>query len=505
MVRAAQGGGELTDTINRSSSAPLDAAAEGGGRRVCFLLIVALVLAGEVCRLGQYLSNQAMASAETTLLDNLRHRAALTLPFVRLDDYPGAPEAAPAIFLWETQWMARQFHDAEWAVRLLPLICAVAALPLFAWMAWEVVGPAAAVWAVAMFALSDPLIYYGSSAKQYSGDVLTALLILWPACSVETRTWGRRLACTCAVGAVGLWFSYTAVFPLAAAAVVFALGARGQGWRGARRLWVFVFPGVSFLAVYFFSMRVQRTNSLDMQWIDLIPNYARPLSIPGWAVARTWELFQFLFYPAGQVMIVGFVAGVWQLLRKQRGRFVLLMAGPVALDMIAGLARAYIYGGSRVTIFLAPGVILLIAVGAAALPELLRGWGRILQAGLLAYVLVMAACAGYLAIVPRNEGNLRDALRFLDAHRQTGEQVWLVGRDSTGMWGWYRTRDVSNVHLQDDARVPITAQRFWMVLAYNPRKFHKVEPALTQPGRHVVESRSLHIDGADVVWFEPSP
>jgi hypothetical protein len=370
-------------------------------------------------------------------------------------------------------------------------------------MAWELLTPVTAAWACAFFALSDSLIFQGATAKPYSGDVLVALLILWAAAIDAPRGRIGRLIAAALLTTAAVWISYTAVFAFAGAAIVRGFDFRKKPREIVSWASICAVPAISFITVFFLCMRIQRTGALDDQWLSMIPNYSRPLSIPGWFIARTWELFQYQLFPIGQAMIIAAVAGAVALVRTGRKRFFYLLIAPLALDALSGFTKEYIYGGSRITLFLAPSLLILIAVGCAALPELIQKWGRPFQFVLLIVPIAMAGLAAYQLVYPRSDGEMGTAVAYLDKNRRAGEPVFIEPHDASQLAVWYGPSDDPSVHLVADAQKPIDANQFWMVLAYNPRKYHKTSLALNQPGHRIDESRSFHGNGADVLWFVP--
>ena len=87
------------------------------------------------------------------------------------------------------EWLAvRIFGFSELSLRLVPLSCALASVPLFYLLARRILGAgtAATFLAVAIFAVSEPLIRYAGEAKPYEGDFLVSLVLLNVAVNVAT-------------------------------------------------------------------------------------------------------------------------------------------------------------------------------------------------------------------------------------------------------------------------------------------------------------------------------
>lgn len=475
-------------------------------RRRMLWLVIAFAAAGIICRLAQFLARTSFWEDEIAVLVNLQRHTMRELPFVKLVDYdPSSPVAAPAFFLWTTKWLGEHFHYSEWSVRLLPLICSIAAVIVFAHLAWRLVSPVAAAWAVALLALSDPLIFQAGNVKPYSGDVLVAALIVWAAFVARPNAPpARRLLAAAIVTAIGIWLSYPAVFVFAAVTLAMWPDFLSKGARGFVQMALSALPVLaSFLAVYFLSIRAQRSPTLDVYWVHLFADWSRPLSIPVWLVGGTWEMFHFQMYPLGPIMIAAVAIGIWALSRRSP-RLLILLLGLWALDLIAACVSQYPYGGTRLTLFLLPFLALLAGEGAAAVPALWPKQKRWAQAALAIVPLAMAGLAAYQLLVPRSKGDLRDAVRFLNSHRKPDEEVYLVGQQTLGAASWYLPNRDPLIHEHLAQSAPIHDQRYWVVLSYEPRKYKENKPAMTQPGCKVDESRSFHTAGADVLWFVPA-
>ncbi|HUB26842.1 MAG TPA: hypothetical protein VL992_15560 [Tepidisphaeraceae bacterium] len=465
-----------------------------------------LVAIGGALRLRQYLSLPSFWENEVAVMLNARHYTASELPFSHLVSYNTQnPVAAPPIFLLITKWMGDFFNYSEWSVRLLPLLCSLAAIGLFAHLAWRLLQPAAAVWAVALLAFSDPLIFQAGDAKPYSGDVLVAVLIVWVALAFRPNAavW-KRLALASAVTAASVWISYTAVFVLAAVGLSVFEKLNKNRWRALIKLVACVLPAIASLAVvYFLSIRRQRDPNLDLFWLHLFPDWRKPLSVAPFISSGTWELFRYAFYPIGPIMLIAFGLGIVALWREGNQRLLILLLSPLAIDLAAACTYQYPFGGTRLLLYLIPFVCLLCGIGAASAGRQFRWVGRALQMILASVPVAAAAVAVYGLFWPQNFGNMRDAVHFLSINRKANETVYLMGAQTVSASRWYLPQPDSRVHLQLDKSWPIHGDNFWLVICYETRKDQKHDPAMHQPDSVLDESRSFHTRGADVLWFAP--
>ena len=343
---------------------------------------------GVLFRVVQYLANRPYWMDEASLEGNITRE--------RLADVLGVlshTQLAPPGFL-VVEWAAyRTLGDSPYALRLFPLLCGIASLFLFLGVARHVLRPRDVWIAVALFAVSDDLIYFSSELKQYSTDVAAGLVctLLGMGMSARPATRGRVVALA-AAGAAIVWFSHPSVFVLAGVGTVLLVsGVAERGWRGAPipsalgLVW-----GASLAAVYAISMD-QLGHRRDMWgfW-----EFAFPPMPPASLWDATWVLrrFAYLFVnplnfetpldarltalPALGLFVVGCLSS-W---KREKAIFGML-ALPILFALLASCLRLYPFHG-RLVLFLVPSLLLLVAEGA--------GWFRETFGGGVAWTVLLA-------------------------------------------------------------------------------------------------------------------
>jgi hypothetical protein len=362
---------------------------------------------GAAVRGAQFLSDRGLWMDETSLAENLRGRSPLEL----LGPLSNT-QLAPPLFLL-AEWAARRtlgFHN--WSLRLIPLVCGVASLFLFDRLARHYLKPTAALIALALFAVSDDLIYYASELKPYSCDVTVAL-----ACSLLGAAMDAgpltllRVALFGALGAAAVWSSFPALFVLAGVGLThLAASLHARDWPRAAAvtltglIWL-----LGFASLYAVS-RVQLGESGAMWafWASVFP--PRPSGVAGtfaWALRRFVYLFvnplnfsnpldpRLFAAPALLLFLFGSVT-----LARRDSRAFAMIALPGLFALLASALRMYPFHG-RLALFAVPYLLLLIAEGAGWLRE--RGardflWAAIL--GVLFALPTLDAC--YCLLVPRD-------------------------------------------------------------------------------------------------------
>jgi hypothetical protein len=384
-----------------------------------------LVALGVVLRCVQYASGRNLWLDEIGLAGNI-----LTRSFAGLWQPLADGQVAPVGFLMLVKAAVVALGPSDDALRLVPLLAGLAALPVMLAVARRWLPPAGALLAIGLFALSFKHVHYSDELKQYSLDALVALLILWFAIRIEERPsrwlWGGYAV----LGALAVWFSHPALFMLGGAGLVHAASAL-RARSGAALAGIVATGGVwlaSLAACYVLVLRVPGNGEMmrtfwARAFMPLPPRSPEDLR---WFVDT---FFDALLSPGGFAVpgLVGIplVLGGGVLLRTDWRRFWLLV-GPALLALLASGLKRYPFEG-RLLLFLVPAALLLIAAGTGALYRALRaGQGRAIAA--LVPLLVVALpimTAGQDLLRPRMREETVPLFRYLAGHRRPGDLIYV--------------------------------------------------------------------------------
>ena len=203
--------------------------------------IAALLLAGAVLRVRQYLTGRSLWVDEAMLALNIVEREFAGM-FQPLDYDQGAPIG----FLLVEKVFHLVLGRGELALRLFPLLVGLLSLGLFYLLLRRVTSTAGLLTALALFAFNPRLIYYSSEVKQYILDAAVAILLLWLAAPVLDASPRRKgLAVLAVAGLIALWFSHPALFVLAGIGLALVLLALQR--RDLSSLWLTLAMGVLWL------------------------------------------------------------------------------------------------------------------------------------------------------------------------------------------------------------------------------------------------------------------
>jgi hypothetical protein len=423
--------------------------------RTAVLLPLTLGLA---LRAYHYLRGRAVWGDEAALLIN-----ALDNDFLALLGPLRFHEAGPPLFLWLMRAVGLTLGGEPLPMRLPAFLAGCASLVLLVVIARRLLPPAGAFWAVLLFGCSETLLWHACEAKPYAVDVLIGALV--PALYLGV---GREAPCRALLGFGALaplliWLSYPACFLLGG--VLLALLPAALRGPGRVRLCygvLVVAVGGSFLALLLGPITAQHDPTIHSDWTHCMPDWQRPWAAPGWVLLSTLEVFRYCCKPLGQPLaLLAVVGGVW-LRRTRRGDWLVLLAAPLALALLAACLHSYPYGGVRVVVYAAPGLALLIGAGVPVTLGWLRA--RVLRAALVALLLLPAWQALRGVVFAWDEADVAGAAAYVEARREPGDPV--VGNDWTHLY-YLRHLDPP-VHWAGPP-LPAFRERVWVVFTDDRR------------------------------------
>jgi Dolichyl-phosphate-mannose-protein mannosyltransferase len=379
---------------------------------------------GVVARLVPYLANRSLWFDEALLALNVIDRPLWALAG-RLD----FNQAAPIGFLWLEKLAATFLGPGERALRLVPLLCGLCSLALFFPLARRQLARGGALVACGVFVLSQPLVYYASEVKQYSGDVLAALVIAWAAIRFQERPGARSSAALCLLGLASLLLSHPAAFVLAAVGVSLFIDAVRERRSSAAALvaTAAVLWTAGFLVLYFtFLNRLTGTPYFRRFFLRLggFPP-VEAAEVPRWLFHEALSLLhETVGIPLAGLGLLCVIVGLVAWWRRGPTR-VFFWVGPLALAGLAACLRLYPLV-ARTTLFAVPAIALLIGEGSEQIRVRAGGVGGVAYAALI--ILLFAQPAGWnlrALLHPPEREEIRPVLRRIERERRPGDAFYV--------------------------------------------------------------------------------
>lgn len=394
---------------------------------VTVLLAIAIAV-----RLAYYVHNPSVSTDEADLALNLMHRSYAGL-FQRLD----FNQAAPPGFLVLQKLAVDLFGSSPYALRLVPLLAGTAACVLVHPVTARIAGRAAATIALALFAVSAPLVSYSLTNKQYAVDVAVALALLALMLAIRDRLDTNRAAVLALGGAAAVLLSHPAAFVLAAIwMVLMGESAASRRWRDVANLSAVTLVWLSaFAAAYLLTSasigqirRAVADGASGLPAVRGIGGIARYLlGVPG--------------FPAGvriaitSIALLLGVAGATALLRRTSGLAAALIL-PAVVAVVAVAVGLYPNFG-RTFLFAAPSLIILIATGVGVF--LTGRWPLPGRAAAAAVLLMLLGVEAFQTLEHPRPGPVTDSaavLSYLAEHGRPGDALY-VSRTAQYTYRYY--------------------------------------------------------------------
>lgn len=404
-------------------------------------LTMIVVIAGLLWRLGRFALGFPIWGDEAFVAGSLlvRDFADLVRPPLEYN------QIAPLGFMWAELAVSRLLGLNEWSLRLIALISGLAGFLLFVRFARRTLDSRSALLGVAIMAASFYLVRHANELKPYAGDMLVSLGLTYLAWAAARRPdkpalWVGLIL----VAALGVWFSYPAVFIVGGVGIFLlwrAIKTRSPGM-AVGLVTLAVIAVASFAAMYVLytgpasghqanAHYFQSKSQLDASF----PPFAHPLRIPFWLLdVHTGNMLAYPFGGShfasiGTTLLV--ITGIVTFWRKGRRDFLLLLFAPLGLAFLAACLRKYPYGiSARTMLFMAPAFCLLAGVGLASLIRLLPRamQSMAIRCTVIALAVVAVGALAMECVWPYKDlcyAQTRSSVRQLADQTRPGDQ-WVV-------------------------------------------------------------------------------
>jgi Dolichyl-phosphate-mannose-protein mannosyltransferase len=453
-------------------------------------LFVAALALGIAVRAVDFLNCRSLGLDEARLAVNVASRSFLGL--LRPLDLD---QSAPPLFLWGERLVFLLLGQSDCGLRLIPVVAGTAAGMLMYPLAARFLEETGARLAAVLAMVSPLLITYSNAVKQYSVELLVAVVLLLFFERELRRDRRPRTGHMLAAGAVAPWISLFSVFVLSAAWLVTA--ARGlRREAGAVRLSLVsaLVWGISGAFAYATVYRAAgRSPYLQRFWeLAFVRPTRRGFAGQAWKTLedQVWGFvagdplidrrpFLVLLHVATVLVVALCALGCRRVLRTRGSVAWWWLIGPALLTLAASLLGLFPIS-PRLSLYLLPGFIVLFIAGMSDLlasgdqpvpPRRLAIAGAVLLLPLAGMAIVRT-----FSLEPR--GHFQRLVRELRQHRRPGEPVYIFAR-TLPPWIYYTT-DWWN---PDTARL-----RFLMAAAHSTGAAFENAPSRGRVGQEEVRA-----------------
>ncbi|MBF0122452.1 MAG: glycosyltransferase family 39 protein [Candidatus Omnitrophica bacterium] len=416
-----------------------------------------LMMLGILFRAQQFFLNRSLWGDEASLALNIMERSFVDL--LKPLDYA---QGGPLGFLMVEKVLVSLWGSSEYVLRFFPFLCGVLSVFLFYKVALRYIAPRAVPIALGFFSFSGWLTYYSSEAKQYSGDVLFTLILLWVAAKIYAEALSvSRVIGYGLVGGISVFFSHPAVFVLVGSAISLALDFLCRKDREKLGklgvicgIWL-LGGGLCFWASYGYLLGLRNSQYLADFWDRGFIHFPLNLS---WLRKYLLSVFR---DPAGLcpewLGLIIFVGGGISLWRDKRGLlYVLLISIVVTLFASAGHIYPFV---TRLLLFMIPIILLLVAEGIEMIVFRVRPFFRIIGVALsLALLLYSMKMAWPLAKPPHSQEEMRPVAVYIFKHKRPGDMLCLYS-NAGRTYLYYMKRGYFDIEDTIRGRLPVAGRK----------------------------------------------
>ena len=407
-----------------------------------------LVLVGLGLRLREYVSGRSLWMDESFVALNVLGRSLGKLLTVPLD----FNQAVPAGFLAVEKLSTGVFGTNEYALRLFPLLCALAALPLFVGVARRTLSGIGVPFAVGLFVVSGSLVYYSSELKPYSVDVLAVLAVYAMSfATLEGRLTSRRSVVFGLVGAGFIVTSYAGIFAAAGCGIVvlaiLLVERRVEQLRAVLPVAALWLLGAAAFGVFYVYSFKSYTGLGDGGGSSATPSLSHAAHW-GTSVLRVLATISGFYSTLGRPLVLVSllatalaVVGITNLFMYRRLELAVL-AAPVAVALAAAAASRFPLL-ARSWLFAVPFVFVLIANGVAVIVRPFRRVAVPIAAALFAVLALVVASFGVAVVRPFasvSPAGIKTPISYVASHWRQGDVLY-VQYASQYAFGYYARCD----------------------------------------------------------------
>jgi len=399
------------------------------------ILVISILITGIAIRLINYFSNPGLWLDEALLALNLIEKSFYQL-FFPLD----LNQVAPVLLLVVEKLSILIFGPEELALRLFPLLCSVLSLPLFFYVAKELMkDDKPALIGLFIFALTPLQIRYSAEVKQYMTDEFISLLLLWLFQRFRYKRDVKALVWLGGAGLISIFFSHIAVLILFTISIFWFLSDYkskqiSQSMVAVLALWFAAF------SVYYLFFIFNHTGEEFM--LTYWKNHFMPLNPfkpEFWQFFYTngyATFFKFLIYNnkgmsvnmnfiISLTLLVLFLCGLFLIVARHKYTLLYFLYFPVILHLFLSGINRYPFE-TRFALYLSPFVIMSVSYGLDRFRDLSIKLVKKPWPGLILILLVLMIFPYKLGLYfPVKVDGARDCMQFINKNYKEGQPVYI--------------------------------------------------------------------------------
>jgi hypothetical protein len=259
-------------------------------------------------------------------------------------------------------WHNNIIETKEFILRIFPFLCSVLSLPLFLVLT-EKMFHNKYLNSVCLFWLSFNFfsVYYSQEFKQYSCELLFTIiltLIFW-SINLKNISW-KKLLCYSGIISLSIWFSFTAIFIIAAGFLSVFIEILKTREVNIKKLILFIIPIIFSIVLFYFiyfipAYRNDTYGYMINFWNNIVPGF---IPFSDFIVMFPEKLKDFVYTGVNINILVFLGINILILFKNKNCKTITCILFPVILSVIVSLLGIYPFH-RRLIMYLLPILIIL--------------------------------------------------------------------------------------------------------------------------------------------------
>lgn len=328
---------------------------------ILIILFQLIIIIGIFLTIYQFIFNRSLWLDEASLALNIirRNFHELTMPL----EYR---QIAPIGFLFIEKIAVLIFGKTDLVLRIFPLICFLASIIFFYLFSNKLAkNKLIALMATSIFSTSIVLITYSSEVKQYSSDVLMALMLLFYTITLQPNN-NKSLFKYAIIGVIAIWFSNVSIIILFVAGV-YILYLESFKRKNYKILLPFLLWSISFFIYYILFVQDHPTTETMIHYWGKAFLPLNPLSSNFYSFLHkviSIDIYGYLlnFGSYWYIPLLVSLSAIGYLLKQRKYAILYLCLTPIIVHLILSGLMLYPFS-KRLILYIAPLIILIFSIG----------------------------------------------------------------------------------------------------------------------------------------------
>jgi len=385
------------------------------------IILTTFILLGLLISLVDLLHNKSLWLDEACLALNIVSKSYLDL-LTPLDD----GQVAPIGFLFTEKLLTDVFGTHDWALRIFPFFSFILSIILFFFLNNRLFKSAkVALLSCALFSLNFTLINYSTEVKQYSIDVLVAILIVLSCLKFHSNKNTLAIFLHTCIGGIAIWYSNVAVIVLITVAIYDIYYSL---FNNDKKEWTIFIPILiwitSFTTYYLlFIYNHPHTNNMVNYWdAHFLPNNIFSQEFYIFLYHKARMIFANLLNTNGLwlIALLFYSIGIFLLLQEKKINYLYILFFPIIIHLGLSFFSLYPFY-ERFLLYQIPFIIIPISYGAILISSHFKNYHvlKIIICLLLIYTYNLIQS-------PRiDEEEIKKSLTYINTHIEATDNIYV--------------------------------------------------------------------------------